>query len=55
MPLAGRRVSPLGMNATQRESLRELLRRVDEVRGLSERADMGPEIDPEDPGALLFE
>src|SRR5439155_5682912 len=41
------------MNATQRESLRELLRRVDEVRGLSERADMGPEIDPEDPGALL--
>ena len=45
MPAAGRY---LLMNATQRETLRELLRRVDEVRGMSERSEPSSAIDPDD-------
>ena len=41
------------MNVTQRESLRELLRRVDEVRGLSERTEPASAIDPDDADAML--
>ena len=41
------------MDVTQRESLRELLRRVDEVRGLSERADAASTVDPDGDDALL--
>ena len=41
------------MNATQRETLRELLRRVDEVRGMSERSEPAAAIDPDDTNALF--
>lgn len=41
------------MTTSQHENLRELLRRVDEVRGLSERPDPVDPPDPADHGALL--
>ncbi len=40
------------MEAARGDSLRELLRRIEDVRGLSGRADTGVTLDPEDPGAL---
>jgi PAS domain S-box-containing protein len=41
------------MSASQRDALRELLRRVDEVRGLSGRAGAGTLVDPGDTRALI--
>jgi PAS domain S-box-containing protein len=41
------------MSTIQREGLRDLLRRIDEVRGMSERPDGHPSIEPGDTGALV--
>ena len=40
------------MDVAKREALRSLLRRIDEVRGLSGRTDAGVALDPDDPVAL---
>jgi PAS domain S-box-containing protein len=41
------------MGPTQRDSLRDLLRRVDEVRGLAERSEAAAVADPEDASVLI--
>ena len=41
------------MTTSQHEALRELMRRVDEVRGLAGRGEPRAAVDPTDPGALL--
>jgi PAS domain S-box-containing protein len=41
------------MSTTQRESLRDLLRRIDEVRGMSDRPDGHPSLEPGDTSALV--
>jgi PAS domain S-box-containing protein len=41
------------MKPTQREALRELLRRADEVRGMTDRSDVSLEVGPENGEALL--